>query len=1423
MSQVIKTLGNNKPQAGKSGGLKRRYASFTYPFCNKDASPTSCIYSRNIFLCYNIKMLLCPFCNFHLVLLGEFFCFEFLCKKKTNERNMKSTLLTLFFFLSIVSYGQSYKLYTTDKELSSSLINKIYQDRNGMIWVATEDGLNRYDGVKFTIYKHEEGNKHSLCHNYVRTLFEDSKGNMIIGTYNGLQLYDPATDSFSLQAKWNDGTTFDSSIVSILERKNGEIWISGSDLCKVQIKEDKLTVHKLNLPIPTTLTDCMIEDSHQNIWMSKGEGGIYRLTPNNKAIHYLEQEKEITVISFCEDNNGTIYAGTISNGLYVYDRNKDRFIPINHKEKSNLSIKVLYTDNQNKLFIGTDGNGLKTYHNKLGQLTDYSFENNYFDFRSSKVHSILLDNVGNLWLAIYQKGVMMIPVQSNNFKYIGYKSINNNIIGSSCITSLHRDHKGILWVGTDNDGIYGITIDGEKRVHYSPSDNQDSAPSTVFGLYEDSDNNLWFGSFTNGLGRLNKETGRCNYLNNVLDIRGKPAQRVYDFAEDNSKRLWIATMGTGLFYYDLKANHPTYNEKLNKQLNEWISCLLYAHNNKLYAGTYDGVYCIELDSQDFKVNKLLSRHIILSFHEDKKGIIWIGSAEGLLSWNPQTKVLSTYTTKDGLPSNTIYAIQGDEQGNLWISTNAGMSYFHPEEHKFVNYYVGDGLQGNEFSKNASFKDANGTIWFGGMHGITYFNPHDITNPAQKWNVRITDFYLHNKPVRKDERGIIDCAVFNAEKFHLSYKDNAFSIEFSTVKLNSPERITYLYAMDNDSWISLPEGSNRVSFSNMTPGTHRFRIKAMDYMIESEIKEITIIISPPWWSTWWAKSGYFLLILLAVWAVIIQIRHRYRSRQEMMQHIHAEEINEAKLQFFINVSHEIRTPMTLIISPLQKLMANETDAFRQKTYLTIYRNAERILQLINQLMDIRKIDKGQMSLLFRQTDMVGYLNELCDTFSQQVTQKKFDLQFHHEALPELSVWIDTTNFDKIILNILSNAIKFTPEEGTINICLNTGTDNSISTPLHHYVEIIITDNGIGIDPKETERIFERFYQIRNNQNNSNVGTGIGLHLTRSLVELHYGNIHAESNPNGIGSRFIIRLPMGCEHLRPKEIDSNNLSMPIYTQAMPVPLLSKIENEETTKMRSKTKYRVLIVEDDEEIRNYISQELSADYHILESCNGKEAMDIIFKRTPDLVISDVMMPEMDGLTLCRKIKQNVHLNHLPIILLTAKTREEDNIEGLETGADAYLTKPFNIEILRKITANLIRNRERLRNTFSGQQIQEEKLHKIEAQSPDDKLMERIMRVINTNLSNSKLTVEMISAEVGISRVHLHRKLKELTNQTTRDFIRNARLKQAAALLSKKRYTVAEVAELTGFSNPNNFSTAFKELYGIPPTAYMEEHLKK
>ncbi|MCD8292705.1 MAG: hybrid sensor histidine kinase/response regulator, partial [Prevotellaceae bacterium] len=644
---------------------------------------------------------------------------------------MRYAIGTLFLLVSLCTNGQSYKLFTTDRELSSSLINEIYQDRDGMVWIATEDGLTRYDGAKFVTYKHEEGNAHSLCHNYVCTLCEVSDGRLLIGTYNGVQLYDPDTDSFSGLAICDDGQLFDSNISSFLKLKDGSVWVSGSSLCSVTINADSVLIHPLQLSVPTRFTGYLLEDRQGNKWVMQGENGIYRLSPDNKVEHFLSDVKGVAIKALYEDDYGVVYVGTLDKGLLKYDAKAGQFITIPGTEK--LPIKYVGRKSQDECYLCTDGRGIWVYNIQERTVADYPFGNNYFDSHTSKVHYILEDHAGNLWIAIYQKGVMMFPEQSNNFQYLGYKSVNENIIGSNCITSIFRDHEGVLWVGTDNDGIYGVTRDLKQKVHYVSHSGSHSVPSTVFGLYEDSRNDLWFGSYTCGLGKLDRRTGRCDYLN-LFDTDGNKVQRVYDFIEDNDNRLWIATMGAGLFYYDLKTGKAVYDVRANtpEVKYDWITSLLYTRDNHLYVGSYGGLKCIDLNSPQFTAKEFLSRHIVFSLYEDRYGNVWTGLSDGLAKLNPQTDELTVYTSAQGLPTDAVYAIQGDAQDNLWIITNAGMSRFNMQTGRFTNYYVDDGLQGNEFSKNASFADKDGTLWFGGMSGITYFKPGEIVGLAKHW-------------------------------------------------------------------------------------------------------------------------------------------------------------------------------------------------------------------------------------------------------------------------------------------------------------------------------------------------------------------------------------------------------------------------------------------------------------------------------------------------------------------------------------------------------------------------------------------------------------------------------------------------------------------------------------------------------------------
>lgn len=1355
-------------------------------------------------------------------------------------------LTFLILWTSLLGHAQSGKLFSVDVELSNSLIYDVFQDSKGIIWIATEDGLNRYDGSKFSIYKHKDEEATSLLNNYVRLLFEDRKGHLLIGFYNGLQVYDPASDSFrKIPLLGNEGEDFDAHVITITQRQDGEILVgtSGYGIFSLRFEEGVPSVRHIQDFLPEGIINQLFEDQDRNLWVFSEDKGLFRIGPDGKQEHYSDAKgiPQTAITGLCQDREGNLYASSIKHGLFVRKSTAKHFTPIPYPSSPNLPIATMHLGKNDELYLGTDGKGVKIYDLKKKTITEGNFNITTFDFEKAKIHAILEDRAGNLWLGIYQKGVMLLPASASNFGYVGYKSVKQNSIGSNAVLSILEDHQGTLWVGTDSDGLYGIDENAAQKVHFEPGQDPASFPSTIMTVFEDSEHSLWVGSYLNGLAKLDRKTGKSVFVPHLLDHYGKKVERVYSLAEDRHKNLWIGTMGSGLFSMNLdtqKITHyppiSTSDVKGNENMlhNAWINCLLPTSQEKLYIGTYDGIGYLDLKTKQFSAaqgtGRLLKGHIIYSLYEDHRGMLWVGSSRGLIRLNPQTNELKTYTMEDGLPSNVVCAIMGDEDNNLWISTNYGISKLNTLNNSFYNYYANDGLQGNEFSKGTAFARQNGHLFFGGINGITHFKPAEIpdviSSPDKKLDVRVTGFYLHNKAVKKGMNSgsypIVDTTVMEAENFRLSHQDNTFSFELSAMEFANPERITYQYSLQGGDWVKLHPGTNTITFNNLAPDTYYFRFRSKNYNTYSDVKEITVQIYPAWYFSGWAKAAYALMLAIMLLLVLLQIRHRYRTRQKMQQHLHAKQINDARLQFFINIAHEIRTPMTLIISPLRKLMSGDKEEERQKAYTIMHRNSERILLLINQLMDIRKIDKGQTQLKFQEIELVGFLKSLISIFDEQAGSKNIPLLFHHQQA-SLPVWIDPVHFDKAILNVLSNAFKFTPENGRIELHLHTGRDESLSKPLQHYVELVISDSGIGLDEAELEKIFECFYQARTAQNHFAEGTGIGLHLTRSIVALHHGSIRAENNLQGGGCRFIIRFPLGKEHLKPAEIVETP-SKPAKTEAhvQTMPLFTEKEAK-AAKVRPKNKQHLLVVEDDDEIRKYICQELAPYYHISESANGKEALALVLRNAPDLIISDLMMPEMDGITFCRKLKQNININHIPLLLLTAKSEEEDRLEGLGMGADAYLAKPFNIEMLQITVQNLIQNRILLRNNFNGSQQQQDKVHPVVVESSDEILLKKIMKQINQHMDNEKLNVEMIASEVGISRVHLHRKMKALTNQTTRDFIRNVRLQEAARLLSGKQLNISEVAHATGFSTLSSFSAAFKECYRVSPSEYMNTHL--
>lgn len=1354
----------------------------------------------------------------------------------------KILFLVLILCLSPLQIqSQTGRFYSTDKGLSSSLINQLYQDSKGYVWVATEYGLNRFDGLRFANYWQMTPGSVSLKNNYVRSLYEDSRQNLWIGCIDGLMKYDRETDTFEEIPVIRAGKRVFPHVTQMLELHNGEVWLTTTGQGMFRLDNERkqaVSVDELLRQSNYNYQSCFYEDSHYNLWIGTYGNGLICYLPATKEVRVFKYPtlNDNNVSAIMEDKRGNLFIGTQKQGLSRYDRQTNRIIAVPYAGRGNLSVYCM-SEVDGQLLVGTDGQGLKVYNPASKQLEDFTLNTAPIDFSEGKVHVILEDKDKNLWLGLFQKGIVLMPKQEHPFEYYGSKSIYYNPIGQGCVMSIFQDGDHHLWVGTDNDGIYELDENGVRLRHFQPGSSPRSVANTIISIYEDSDKNLWVGSYTRGLAKVNRVTGECDYF---LPIDN---EKIFSITEDRHKNLYIATLGSGFYQYNLQTGNLKHYEsskdetgdlKRNELANDWVNYIFCDSEGIIWLGHYKGISCFNPSTGNFvnykQVNTLISDCVGYAVYEDGGGNIWAGTTDGLYRFDKQTEVLRKFTTEDGLPNNVICGLCEDSRRNIWISTYRGVSKYDVKENRFINYYSGDGLQGNEFTHGAFYKDKSGRIYFGGVNGITSFLPENIGSASKEMEVWITEFYIFNEPVHKntlsDGKPVINSSVQDAGLFRLSYRDNTFSVAFSTLQYNNPEQITYQYKIDELSpqWFTTEPGVNRATYNNLPPGKYTFRVRALNHGNFSEVKTVKIVITPPWYQTWWAYLIYAALVGLLVLGIVNYILSRMRHRREIMKREHAEMLNEAKLQFFINISHEIRTPMTLIINPLEKLLAEQKDHELLRTYQMIYRNAQRILRLINQLMDIRKLDKGQMFMKFRETDIVGFINDVMQTFEYLAHKKRIRFTFEH-GMPQLKAWIDLNNFDKVLMNIFSNAFKYTPEEGEIQVCLTTGRDTTRRDALREYFQIVVTDSGIGIDRNLIERIFERFYQIDNDVTHSNFGTGIGLHLSRSLVQLHHGTIFAENREDTSGSRFVIRLPLGSAHLRASELESVE-GEEVARRVLPVTSMPQPEEEEAAEEeklkagKAKPRLHILVVEDEEEIRSYLKSELSDEYKVETCNNGKEAYDFILRTLPDLVISDIMMPEMDGLTLCRKLKQNTTVNHVPIVLLTAKSKPEDTLEGMEIGADAYIVKPFNTELLKSTIANLIANRRLLRNKFSGAQQQEDKMEKLSMKSSDEILMNKIMKVINEHLDDPALNVEMLAAEVGLSRVHVHRKLKELTNLSTRDFIKNIRLQQAASLLSQdKGLTISEIAYATGYSNLSHFSSSFREKYGMSPTEYMSK----
>lgn len=1338
------------------------------------------------------------------------------------------TLLTAVFIIIFSAPGASAqrgRLFTPDNELSSSLINHIMQDSEGYVWVSTEYGLNRTDGTGFTIYHNDPDDPGSLKSNYVRVVYEDRHHTLRIGCINGLMEFDRANDSFVEIPMYNREKRVYPHVAAMIELSNGELWIAtlGNGIFRLDRDGRRaMRLDEVTRMVGNDYISCMHEDSSHILWIGTENSGLCRYFPASGTVrvYHADELPGSKISAIVEDVQGNIYVGILDHGgVVAYNRAADTFAPACDRA-AGFPVKDVAIDSDGSgILMAVDGGGLKVIRNNT--VADYPLDTPNIDIVNSKAHHILLDRDGNLWLGIFQRGVYLSPCNRFKFSYMGLHQTVNPI-GNGCVMMVKVDSRSDVWVSCDNDGLYRVySVTGQCMAHIPMT-------ATVLSMVEDSRGRLWAGTYGGGLALIDPLTSRVSYIPSLAGTR------IYGLAIDGDGNLLAATLGDGVFSYDpatgaTRQFRATPNAGVTEPgivTRDWVNDIMIDRRGNVWLATFSGVCRLDPASGTITPVAPLTGSIAYTLAETHDGIICAGTVAGLMRYNPQTGKNAVISVADGMPNDVICGIVEDAARNLWVSTYHGIARYTPSTGAVTTYDAGDGLQGNEFTHGAYCTTPNGTIYFGGTHGVTSFHPYDIEENVRAYTPHIVRLDIFGTPVNASTlsggQHVTTGPVSETEAFTLAPGDNTFTLHFSTLTFDNPDKITYLYRIPEQSkrWMQTQPGDNRVTFNNVPPGTYTLQFKVAGDNRPEAVHSVTVTILPPWHQTWWAWLVYSLLTLLLLLATIHYWRMRNRERLEKLDLKRAEEVNEAKLQFVFNISHEIRTPMTLIIDPLEKLIATCRDNALRPVYMMIYRNSQRILSLVNQLMDVRRLDKGQMNMHFRETDMVGFVRDVMQPFELFAQENDITLSFlpSEEQLP---AWVDLNNFDKVLMNLLSNAFKYTPAGGTITVSLTTGNDPAARPPLDDYVQIVVSDSGIGIPAEEIDRIFERFYRVENTVTQSSFGTGIGLHLVKSLVTLHHGTITVHNRHDGPGCEFVVRIPRGSDHLTAAELATPDSKQPIINnveRSLTASAVNERGDETAPAAHQRPRGRIMVVEDNPEIRAYISRELGDTYTIVAFSNGREALDAVLTETPipDLIISDIMMPGMDGITLTRKIKKGINTNHIPVILLSARSSAEEMKEGLESGADNYMVKPFNTEVLKMTIANLLANRHLLKVKYSGSQEQEDKVEKIEMKSQDEILMRKIMAVVNARISSPDLSVESLAAEVGISRVHLNRRLKEITNQSARDFIKNIRMRQAARLLREKKLSITEVAYATGFANPSHFSVAFKEIFGITPRAY-------
>ncbi len=1360
--------------------------------------------------------------------------------------------VTAFLFGSAQSLStKKVTRYSLKDGLSFGIINSITQDDKGFIWFATGDGLNRFDGTNFKVFKFEPNNPYSLPSNYVQTIYKDAQGDIWISSRRGIYQFDTNRERFK---KFNPPCvqpTCLNNVNSIFENNKDQLWFScGAFGFSSYNKKNNFfkTYTKKELPgfSGDLLVTHIIEDAYGLLWVGTRDAGLNVFsTKDGKVIKNLNNQFPLNLIPqglitcIYEDHNHDIWIAT-SKGLALYRRKENDFhvfLGSIYKLRSSYFYSLLEDDHKN-LLVGLHDGGLYNIDLEKAEKSSYKevtidpvkSEDNY-SITARTVQTLFQDRDKNIWAGTYGDGIYMLSSVPEKFKKFQNKLTDAYGISFLRYSGMCADDEGYLWLGTDGDGIYKKNLNGEVVKYYRANGQKGSlTDNNILCAYKDHSNTLWFGSYSHGLFRYNKRTDSfTNFIHKTDDPTSISLNDVRAILEDSKNNLWIGTNGGGLSLLPAGSNKfINYNPQNSSISSDYIRALAEDKYGNLIVGTHASGLKYYIKNQNKFINyfsraqseKYLPGHFIYSLYLDKNENLYIGTeGDGLVLY--ENKKFKRYTEKDGLADNTVNAIQKDEAGNIWISTNKGLSRIDTHTNKIINYDNSDGLQAGQFNPGSSvYCSKNKFMVFGGTEGYNIFYPAQVKQNLFKPKVLITDLQLFGKEVELGRKDNILSEVINeSSQITLKPDQSVFSIQYVALNYAYAEKSQFAYklvGLEKD-W-NYVKNQRSVTYRYLPPGDYTFKVKAanQDGVWFDNYASLKIKILPPLYKTWWAFLSYFLVTAALIYYYLLyrnkQARLKYEVKIAQMSAEKEKELNERKLSFFTNISHEFRTPLTLIINPVKELLFGPEEKSSDTSSLHIvYRNSRRLLSLVDQLLLFRKADSEADRLKIVKLNIVRLFKEVFLCFSHQAKSKSIRFDFFSEA-EIIEVFADREKIEIALFNLISNALKFTPDRGTVN-CWIYETDT--------LVNIEIKDSGRGIDETIGEQLFNKFYQV---QNELNGGFGIGLYLVKMFIENHKGHISYQSI-KGVGTTFKVSLLKGKEHLMPNFIFEDVAETSVFLDELiesyeEIPQNNKDSNFVKSKKSAPLNFEsksMLIVEDNTQIRQYLKQIFSADFEIFEAANGSEGLDMVYQFLPDIIISDVMMQGLSGIELCSRVKEDPALSHIPVLLLTGSSSPEIKLKGIEGGADDYISKPFEKELLVARVNGILKSKNNLQKYFYNEITLKSNDLKIPADYKE--FLAECIKVVEDNLTDSDFCIKTLADEIGMSHSNLYKKIRSISGQSANGFIRFIRLRKAAEMFLSTDCTISEAAYKVGINDPKYFREQFSKLFGINPSEYIKK----